>query len=255
MYGIPNMKLDKTEVVSNAGSTAAPRGWNSSPAPTSATARWHARRPDTAQRTTRVLLATGATVPRDLPIPGRELQRRALRHGLSHRQHEKPARQQHCKTATIISAKDKARDRDWRRRHRHRLHRYVTAPRLQEPGELRAVSRNPGRPRTDNPWPTWPRIFEPTTATRKRQTIRRRSARLLHLFHRIRRRRRRQSEGGRTVDVRTERTANSKTCQAPNANGQWTWCFWPWVSSDRNTSCQTSWESSYDERSNYGGVW
>jgi NAD(P)H-dependent glutamate synthase small subunit len=74
MYGIPNMKLDKTDVVSRRVDLLASEGVEFQTGVAVADGSDGSR--DVAQLADEydaLLLATGATVPRDLPIPGREL--------------------------------------------------------------------------------------------------------------------------------------------------------------------------------------
>ncbi len=75
MYGIPNMKLDKTEIVERRLDLMREEGVEfrvNAPVGDGSAGSINVR--DLAMEFDAVLLATGATVPRDLPIPGRDLQ-------------------------------------------------------------------------------------------------------------------------------------------------------------------------------------
>ena len=72
MYGIPNMKLDKREVVAAAHQAdGAAKASGSSATPTSART---SRRSSCCKDFDAIVLCTGATQPRDLPVEGRDLQ-------------------------------------------------------------------------------------------------------------------------------------------------------------------------------------
>ena len=75
MYGIPNMKLDKGVVERRDQPAHATKGSSSSPVPTWETAnrRTSSIRKKLLDENDALLLATGATRPNDLPIPGRGL--------------------------------------------------------------------------------------------------------------------------------------------------------------------------------------
>ena len=74
MYGIPNMKLDKAEVVERRLALMREEGVEfRSNAPVADGRRGSTDVRALAEESDAVLLATGATVPRDLPIPGRSL--------------------------------------------------------------------------------------------------------------------------------------------------------------------------------------
>jgi glutamate synthase (NADPH/NADH) small chain len=154
MYGIPNMKLDKGVVerrldllraegvrfVTNAdvGRTVDPRQLMSD--------------------NDAVLLATGATKPRDLPIPGRELN--GIHFAMDFlRANTKSLLDSQLDDGKYISAKDKKvvvigggdTGTDCIATSlRHGCSQLINFELLDRPPEARA---------TDNPWPQWPRIF------------------------------------------------------------------------------------------------
>ncbi len=144
MYGIPNMKLDKAEVVERRLNLLREEGvefvanahiGDGSDGTISGA--------DLVNDFDAVLLATGATIPRDLPIPGRDL--RGVHFAMEFlTANTKSLLDSGHADGAYISAKRQRRHRDRRRRYRHRLHRHLHAPRLQEPGELRAVSKTTG---------------------------------------------------------------------------------------------------------------
>ena len=88
MYGIPNMKLEKREVVDRRVDLLRAEG-------VEFVTGAHVGVNVDAERLRRdydaVLLACGATVPRDLPIPGRDLAGVHFRDGLPDREHPQPA--------------------------------------------------------------------------------------------------------------------------------------------------------------------
>tara|TARA_A100001037_G_scaffold131137_2_gene118869 strand:+ start:12039 stop:13502 length:1464 start_codon:yes stop_codon:yes gene_type:complete len=159
MYGIPNMKLDKTEVVDrrvellrkegvvfetgahiadgNDGTVDTRRLYDESDA---------------------VLLATGATVPRDLPIPGRELP--GVHFAMEYlTANTKSLLDSNLSDGEYISAKDKdvivigGGDTGTDcigTALRHGCRSLVNFELFPQPPTDRAA---------DNPWPTWPRIF------------------------------------------------------------------------------------------------
>ncbi|HEX7037640.1 MAG TPA: glutamate synthase subunit beta [Pseudomonadales bacterium] len=159
MYGIPNMKLDKRGVVERRLALLSEEGVvfrPGTPIGDGANGTKDAR--ELMSEFDAVLLATGATVPRDLPIPGREL-------GGIHFAMEfltantKSLLDSNFKDGAYISAKDK---------HvivigggdtgtdcigtslRHGCRSLVNFELFPKPPAQRAP---------DNPWPTWPRIF------------------------------------------------------------------------------------------------
>ena len=169
MYGIPNMKLAKNDVVErrvqlmrDAGiefvtNTEVADGDNGSIAVD-------------ALRSTNdaVLLTTGATVPRDLPIPGRELS--GVHFAMDFLSaNTKSLLDSDLQDQAHISAKDKTSSLSAAVAILALIalvhHRAMAASSLvnfelfPQPPEDRAAN---------NPWPTWPKIFRTTMATKKR---------------------------------------------------------------------------------------
>ena len=92
MYGIPNMKLDKTEVVDRRVNLLREEGIEfRTNADVSGTNTGSLTLRDLANDNDAVLLATGATVPNDLPCPGKATERNPLCHGIPYSQHEESA--------------------------------------------------------------------------------------------------------------------------------------------------------------------
>jgi glutamate synthase (NADPH/NADH) len=118
----------------------------------SSTPRWaRTSRPRScARNSTPSLCVAGSTVPRDLPVEGRKLAWRALRHGVPDREHQAPARRQQGRGGFDFR-QGQERDRHRRRRHRHRLRGHVPAPRLQEPGAVGAAYASAGGARRGQP--------------------------------------------------------------------------------------------------------
>ena len=159
MYGIPNMKLDK-RYRRTPHRPAARRGRDvpaSTPVGDGSNGSLDVEAPPCTTNDA-VLFATGATVARDLPIPGRELSRHPLRDGVPARQHEEPARLE-ARRRQLHLGEGQRRHRDRRRRHRHGLHRHLAAPRLPFAGQFRDPAAAAAGRAADNPWPKWPKIF------------------------------------------------------------------------------------------------
>ena len=158
MYGIPNMKLDKNAVVERRLDLLREEGIilrPGSPWVTAATA------PSTPLNcmpiTTRAARHRRHGTP-DLPIPGREL--KGIHFAMEFlTANTRSLLDSQSRGRQLHFRQGQARHRHRRRRHGHRLHRHQHAPRLPQPGELRAVSPAPGQRAPDNPWPTWPRIY------------------------------------------------------------------------------------------------
>ena len=134
MYGIPNMKLDKS-VVERRVSLMAAEGHQVR------------RRRRASARTIpadkllaefdAIVLCGGATLPRDLPIEGRELAGHPLRDGVPAQRTRKSLLDSNLQDGQLHLRQGQGRGRHRRRRHRHRLRRHVDAPRLPQPGAAR----------------------------------------------------------------------------------------------------------------------
>jgi glutamate synthase (NADPH/NADH) small chain len=141
MYGIPNMKLDKQEVVlrriklmeqegikficnANVGDNVEPQIF--------------------LKEYDATVICTGATQPRDLPIEGRQLKgvHFAMEFLTANTKAVLNGRQQ-----GPINAGGQGRRRHRRRRHRHGLCRHLDAPRLQEPVQIEILPKPPMRAR------------------------------------------------------------------------------------------------------------
>ena len=147
MYGIPNMKLDKrtverrvdlmceegVEFVTDAAVADGSGG--------SVDARMLKDENDA------LLLATGATVPRDLPIDGRELP--GVHFAMEYLTDSTRALLDGGVPALSAEGRDVIVSR--RRRHRNGLHRHVASPVVSEPDQLRALPEAAGRARAGQP--------------------------------------------------------------------------------------------------------
>ena len=106
-----------------------------------------------------IVICTGATQPRDLPVEGRKLK------GVHFAMDYLTANTKACSTAaptqSPIHAQRQGRHRHRRRRHRHRLRRHRDAPRLQERStQLEILPKPPMDRAEDNPWPEWPKVYK-----------------------------------------------------------------------------------------------
>jgi len=138
MYGIPNMKLDKN-IVGRRVELLEKEGVEFV---VNVDVGRDVEVGDLLSAHDALLFATGATSPRDLPIPGRG----AFRHGISSRQYKKPARFRPCRRPLHLGERP-GRDCYRRGRYRNRLYRHLAAPRLQVPGQLRVDAQTARRTR------------------------------------------------------------------------------------------------------------
>ncbi len=131
MYGIPNMKLDK-DVVERRLNLMRQEGVKFV---TGADIGRTHKLADLQAQHDAVLLATGATKPRDLEIPGRNLKGIYFAMQFLTANTKSLLDSEHA-DGKFISAKGKkvVSHRWWR--YRNRLHRHQHAPRMHEPGEL-----------------------------------------------------------------------------------------------------------------------
>ena len=168
MYGIPNMKLDKTQSSSAASSCWRPRA---SSFVTSVEVGKETIRPTKLlEEFDAIVLCGGATSARDLPVAGREPEGHPLRDGVPARQHARACSTASSRDGALHLRQGQGRHRHRRRRHRHRLRRDVDAPRLQEPGAVRdpAAGRRTSAPPTTR-GRSGPRSTSWTTARRRRR--------------------------------------------------------------------------------------
>lgn len=175
MYGIPNMKLDKTLVQRRIDLMAAegvefrtsvhvgrketwPAGHMTGIMIEDGHAVEYVDPNQLREQYDALLLATGATRPRDLPIPGRELRgiyfamdflTRATKTILDHSPKEQPAISARDKHVIVIGGGDTGTD-CIATSLRHGCASMVNFELLERPPDHRAP---------DNPWPYWPRIF------------------------------------------------------------------------------------------------
>ena len=132
MYGIPNMKLEKSiverrvKLLSDEGIEFL-TGKEVGHDPTGA---------ELLEQFDAVVLCTGATRPARPADSGPRAQGNSLRDGVPARQHQEPARLRPWRRP-LHQRQGQARDRDRRRRHGDGLHRHVDAAWLPQPGELR----------------------------------------------------------------------------------------------------------------------
>jgi hypothetical protein len=244
MYGIPNMKLDKKEVVlrrirlmeeegikficnANVGDNVEPQIF--------------------LKEYNATVICTGATQPRDLPIEGARPEGRPLRDGVPDRQHKAS-----CSTATPTGPHPRARQgrrRDRRRRHRHRLRRHRHAPRLQEPVQIEILPQPPLERAPTTPGRSGPRSTRWTTARRRPPPVRRRPAGLPDHREEVRRRRRGPPQGARDrrdqVGEEREGPVHPEGAgPAPRRCGPRSSCSWRWASSGPSRRSSRRWASS-----------
>ena len=133
-----------------------------------------------------VLAVRRAGRPRDLPIPGRELEGHPLRDGLPAAAEPALRRRRDRRRASSSRAEGQARRHHRRRRHRRRLPRHGAPPgrAVGAPARAAAASRRTTRA-ADNPWPQWPQHLPRLVGARRR-----RRAALLGVDAAVRRRRR-----------------------------------------------------------------
>ncbi|MCY4166241.1 MAG: glutamate synthase subunit beta [Gammaproteobacteria bacterium] len=159
MYGIPNMKLDKVEIVERRLSLMREEGVEfrvNAPVGDGSGGSIDAR--ELAKEYDAVLLATGATVPRDLPIPGRDLD--GVHYAMDFlTRNTRSLLDSNLADGNYISAKDKdvivigGGDTGTDcigTALRHGCKSLVNFELLPQPPATRAAH---------NPWPTWPVIF------------------------------------------------------------------------------------------------
>ena len=153
MYGIPNMKLEKSivqrrlELMAAQGvefRTGVDVGRDIS-------ARELRRGYDA------VVLCCGAANPRDLDLPGREGGGGLVRGGLFEGDHPGPAGQRPAGGHLPLRQGEARGDRG-RRRHGQRLRGHLHPPRLRERHPAGDDAQGPGQRGENNPWPEWPRV-------------------------------------------------------------------------------------------------
>ena len=190
-----------------------------------------------------VVIATGARVPRDLPVPGPRARRRPLRDGVPLR--PQPLRRARVRPADGGRARAagepdhrgrQARDRDRRRRHGRRLRREL-APRGRRVGHpdrarRRAAAPPPGRDHAvaaladEAPHPVRPQGGRPP--------------RLRDLDDEVHR----QRQGrGDPLGARTAASRRSSSSREPRRATRPTSCCSRWASSARSRCPSTSWAS------------
>ena len=248
MYGIPNMKLDK-QVVERRLESAARRRHR---------VRHRCRRRQQ-RRSAKVmaendalLLATGATKPRDLPIPGRDLQ--GIHFAMDYLTDATKtllamtvvtdARM----TAPAIDAQGQRRHCDRRRRYGNRLHRHRHAAAMLAAWSISNCCPNRRFARAiDNPWPQWPRILR--TDYGHEEAISKFEGdprQYLHPLQGIpRRRQRATSPASRPWKSKWTRgrrpLEDAGSPRHRTEPGRPTWSCWPWVSSARNSTWPSRW--------------
>ena len=110
-----------------------------------------------------VLLTAGATAPRDLPLPGRDLQ--GVHYAMEYlTQQNRRLEGERVPDAAIITAAGKhvviIGGGDTGADCLGTAHRQLA----QKIAQLEIMARPPGARATDNPWPEWPRIYRTTSA-------------------------------------------------------------------------------------------
>ena len=156
MYGIPNMKLDKREVVERRLKLMEQEGIKFV---CNANVGENVEAQLLRKDFDAIVICTGATQPRDLPVEGRKLDGRALRDGLPDREHAR-----RCSTAARITARFTRATRTSivigggdtgtdcvGTAMRHGCKSLVQLEILPKPPMDRA---------DDNPWPEWPKVYK-----------------------------------------------------------------------------------------------
>jgi glutamate synthase (NADPH) small chain len=103
-----------------------------------------------------IVLCGGATIARDLAVPGRDLAGIHLAMDFLHK-NTKSLLDSNLQDGAHIPARDE--DVVVRRGHRHRLRGDGAAPRLPEPRQFEILPRPPAERAPDNPWPQWPKVY------------------------------------------------------------------------------------------------
>ena len=255
MYGIPNMKLDKSIVQRRVDLLAAEgvafvtncevgKDYPADEAAQGVRRRRAVRRRHAAQRLLR-------------QDRGPQPQGHPLRDGVPARQHQEPARQRATKTAITSRAKDKdvivIGGGDTGTDCVGTAH----AARLPQPAAARdrAASRRWSGP-PDNPWPQWPKVYKLDYGQEEAEALFGDDPReYADPDDEVRRRRRAAtsrsctrsgSSGSRTTagPMPRERSRHARRCCPPS------WCCWRWASAGRRTSCSTSSASRRTPRTN-----
>ncbi len=156
MYGIPNMKLDKNEVVLRRIKLLEAEGIKFV-CNTEVGKNYPAEK--LLKEFDAVILATGATKPRDLPIRRPRAQGHPLRDGFSHREHQERCwtaqeRQFHCRRPARTSSSSAAATPA----------RTASAPRCATAAralvQVEILPKPPLERAKDNPWPEWPKVYK-----------------------------------------------------------------------------------------------
>jgi glutamate synthase (NADPH/NADH) small chain len=154
-YGIPNMKLDKREVVERRIRLLEEEGIKF-------LCNAHVGDNVEAQLLLRdfdaMVICTGATQPRDLPVEGRKL--RGVHFAMEYLTASTQRAAERRRRPHADPRARQGRRRDRRRRHRHRLRRHGDAPRLPQRRADRDHDAPPVERADDNPWPEWPKVYK-----------------------------------------------------------------------------------------------
>ena len=156
MYGIPNMKLDKDVVGRRVGLMEA----EGVTFRTGVTVGADVTAEELEREFDAVVLATGATVARDLAVPGRELG------GIHLAMSFLRGNTRRLLDGGAEAERADRRRRQGRRGHRRRRHRAPTASGRRSGrgrGACASWSSWPGRRSSappDNPWPEWPKVYK-----------------------------------------------------------------------------------------------
>ena len=127
-YGIPNMKLDKREVVARRIALMEKEGIKFL---CNAKVGENVEPQLLVKDFDATVICTGATLPRDLPVEGRDL--KGVHFAMDFLTVSTQAVLRGQPDSTPITRQGQGRDRARRRRHRHRLRRHLDAPGLPQP--------------------------------------------------------------------------------------------------------------------------
>ncbi len=157
MYGIPNMKLEKSVIERQASRSCRPKALSSAPTWTSAGA---VAAEDILNNYDAVVLCCGAKKARDLNVPGRDAKgvylavdyltsvtRSLLDSKFRRRQGHQACIGQEC-------------PRHRRRRHRQRLSGYALRQGCTDLVALEMMPQPPAERAASNPWPEWPKVLK-----------------------------------------------------------------------------------------------
>ena len=199
-----------------------------------------------------VVLAIGSRVPRDLPVPGRELDGVHFAMDYLYERNRWVAarpRPRRAARAARSPRRGQARRRHRRRRHRRRLRRQL-APRgraRRSPSSSCCPSRPTTRPDDRTPWPLWPQKYRLSYAMEEARAIGRGEQDYSVVTTRFA-----GDDDGRVARaaLRAGRggARRSSPSRAPRASCRPTSCCWPWASCTPSTRASSTSSASSSTR-------